>query len=141
MTRLAASEAVAALRDALHIARERMRFRARAQSARVQELWPLYVASVEATPHRWALRVWNRLYSRASDACLERSLQLVALLRRQGREAEIVIGFRRDPDGRLSGHAWVEGADVPSDAVGHMPVLRLKAPPEGNGAELFVSGI
>jgi hypothetical protein len=54
-------------------------------------------------------------------------LQLAAILRRQGREAEVVIGFRRTAEGRFLGHAWVEDAGVPADDAGHMPVLRLTA--------------
>jgi hypothetical protein len=61
-------------------------------------------------------------------------LQLAAILRRQGREAEVVIGFRRTADGRFVGHAWVEGAGVPRDDAGHLPVLRLTA--GSDGAEL-----
>jgi hypothetical protein len=138
MTRLSA---LSGLRDALRLARDHLRFRTYAQSARVQELWPIFKEGGDVTPQRWALRVWHRLYSRSSDACLERSLQLAALLRRQGRDAEIVIGFRHTPDGGLAGHAWVESEGVPRDAAGHVAVLRLKAPSEGGIAGLFASGI
>jgi hypothetical protein len=44
--------------------------------------------------------------------CLTRSVALQALLRRQGVEAELRIGVRRE-DGRLHAHAWVEHAGVP----------------------------
>lgn len=44
--------------------------------------------------------------------CLTRSLALQALLRRQGVEADLRIGVRRE-DGRLQAHAWVEHAGVP----------------------------
>ena len=44
--------------------------------------------------------------------CLTRSLALQALLRRQGIEADLRIGVRRE-DGLLRAHAWVEHAGVP----------------------------
>ena len=44
--------------------------------------------------------------------CLTRSLALQALLRRQGIEADLRIGVRRE-DGLLHAHAWVEHAGVP----------------------------
>lgn len=102
----------------------------------MQELWADGQSSAHNARRRWALRVWHRFYSNSSDACLERSLQLAAILRRQGREAEVVIGFRRTADGRFVGHAWVEGAGVPCDDAGHLPVLRLMAA-GGDGAQLL----
>ncbi len=44
--------------------------------------------------------------------CLPRSLALKALLRRQGDEADLRIGVRRDA-GRLLAHAWIEQAGAP----------------------------
>jgi hypothetical protein len=131
--------AVSALLEALELAFGRVRFRLRAESARVQELWPDGQGRGEVARLRWALRLWHRLYSRSNDACLERSLQLAAILRRQEREAEIFIGFRRTADGRFVGHAWVEGAGVTRDDAGHVPVLRLTAAPGRYGAELLES--
>lgn len=55
---------------------------------------------------QWALRLWRALYNRPSANCLERSLQLVALLRRHGRPVKLAMGFRKQGDEML-GHAWV----------------------------------
>lgn len=44
--------------------------------------------------------IWRR-------TCLRRATVLAALLRREGREAEVVIGVRRSPGGELEAHAWV----------------------------------
>lgn len=46
--------------------------------------------------------------------CLPRSLALKALLRRQGAEADLRIGVRRDA-GRLLAHAWIEQDGTPVD--------------------------
>jgi hypothetical protein len=60
----------------------------------------------------WAVDAASRLVP--GPACLSRALAAQALLERRGHRAELRIGFRREPDGRLAGHAWVEtaGADV-----------------------------
>jgi Transglutaminase-like superfamily len=136
VTGLARPSRLSALLEVLRVARGHMSFRGRAESARVQELFDGARGSSEVTRQHWALRVWHRLYSRSSDACLERSLQLAVILRRQGREADVVIGFRPGPDGRLLAHAWVEGVGVPCDAAGHVPVLLLKMVSGGDGADL-----
>jgi hypothetical protein len=44
--------------------------------------------------------IWRR-------TCLRRSAVLVALLRREGRDANVVIGVRRSEEGALEAHAWV----------------------------------
>jgi hypothetical protein len=44
--------------------------------------------------------IWRR-------TCLRRSAVLVALLRREGCDARVVIGVRRSEDGALEAHAWV----------------------------------
>lgn len=44
--------------------------------------------------------IWRR-------TCLRRATVLAALLRREGRQAEVVIGVRRDESGRLEAHAWI----------------------------------
>ncbi len=44
--------------------------------------------------------------------CLSRSLALRTLLHRQGDEADLRIGVRREED-RLKAHAWVEQAGTP----------------------------
>lgn len=131
------ADVVSALLEAVRAASWHARYRLRAESSRVQELWAEGQSSAKTASRRWSLRVWHRFYSDSSDACLERSLQLAAILRRQGREAEVVIGFRRTADGRFVGHAWVEGAGVPRDDAGHLPVLRLTAAARGDGAELL----
>ena len=45
--------------------------------------------------------------------CLPRSLALRALLRRHGVEADLLIGVRREEDGVLRAHAWIEDAGCP----------------------------
>ena len=58
--------------------------------------------------------------------CLRRAAVLASLLRRDGRDAEVVIGVRRAADGRLDAHAWLrcdgeepylESGDVATFAV------------------------
>ncbi len=44
--------------------------------------------------------IWRR-------TCLRRATVLAALLRREGLDAEVVIGVRRSPAGALEAHAWV----------------------------------
>lgn len=60
--------------------------------------------------------------------CLSRSLALRTLLHRQGGEADLRIGVRREED-RLKAHAWVEqaGAPVgePADTAGLFAPLEL----------------
>ncbi len=70
--------------------------------------------------------------------CLRRAAVLAALLRRDGRDADVVLGARRRADGELEAHAWVrcdgedpflEHGDVrsyralrtPSDPTSHDP--------------------
>jgi hypothetical protein len=57
--------------------------------------------------------IWNR-------TCLRRAAVLAVLLRREGRDARVIIGVRKSPAGELEGHAWVacDGVDPylePSD--------------------------
>lgn len=58
---------------------------------------------------RWAFRAQPWLQGR----CLQRSLVQLALLRRVGANARLVIGVRRptDADGAIDAHAWLETAD------------------------------
>jgi hypothetical protein len=78
------------------------------------------------SPERLAYHV-DRLLSSAPGVwrrtCLRRAAVLAALLRREGRAAEVVIGVRRAPDGGVEAHAWLrcdgtepflEGGDVGS---------------------------
>jgi hypothetical protein len=44
--------------------------------------------------------IWRR-------TCLRRAVTLAVLLRRDGRDAEVVIGVRRSPAGELEAHAWL----------------------------------
>lgn len=44
--------------------------------------------------------IWRR-------TCLRRATVLAALLRREGYQAEVVIGVRRDESGTLEAHAWI----------------------------------
>jgi hypothetical protein len=50
--------------------------------------------------------VWSR-------TCLRRAVVLAALLRREGRAADVVIGVRRSSAGELEAHAWLrcDGVD------------------------------
>lgn len=61
--------------------------------------------------------------------CLPRSLALQALLRRQGIEAELRIGVRREA-GELRAHAWVEQAGAP---VGEPADVELRFQPLAPG--------
>jgi hypothetical protein len=47
-------------------------------------------------------------------SCLRRTVVLAALLRRAGREAEVVFGVRRLPTGEFEAHAWLRaGGEEP----------------------------
>lgn len=50
---------------------------------------------------------------RAGHMCLRRSLLLWAWLRRRGHASTVRLGVRREPDGSLVGHAWVEWRGAP----------------------------
>lgn len=133
-----------------------LRFRQKAEIAIACALVPLLLELLPATrvlcliasvpprprdavpPERLALHV-DRLLLRAPliwhHTCLRRAATLVALLRRSGRDARVVLGVRRAETGELEAHAWVEcaGEDGPylergEDARGF---VRL----EGGGAE------
>ncbi len=54
---------------------------------------------------RRAPRPWHH-------SCLRRAVVLAALLRRAGRNAEVVIGVRRAPAGGFEAHAWLRCDDV-----------------------------
>jgi hypothetical protein len=41
------------------------------------------------------------------NTCLRRAVVLTALLRRAGRDAEVIIGVRRTSDGKVEAHAWL----------------------------------
>ncbi len=58
-----------------------------------------YASAVDRVLDRGAL-VWR-------NTCLRRAVVLTALLRRAGRDAEVVIGVRRSSDGRVEAHAWL----------------------------------
>jgi hypothetical protein len=62
------------------------------------------------SPQRLAYHV-DRLLSRAPGVwrrtCLRRAAVLAALLRRDGRVAEVVLGVRRGRDGGVEAHAWL----------------------------------
>lgn len=62
--------------------------------------------------------------------CLPRSLALQALLHRQGEEADLRIGVRREA-GRILAHAWIEQAGDPVEepaSVGAFAPLTLPEP-------------
>ena len=57
----------------------------------------------------------DRILARAPGVwrytCLRRAAVLAALLRRDGRDAEVVFGVRRRADGSLEAHAWLRCGD------------------------------
>ncbi|MFC4455996.1 lasso peptide biosynthesis B2 protein [Deinococcus sonorensis] len=59
---------------------------------------------------RRVTRLW---YPRSPGSCVPRSLATYRALVRRGYPAVYVSGVRRHPDGRIEGHAWVEGPDGP----------------------------
>jgi hypothetical protein len=61
----------------------------------------------------WAVDVASRALP--DGACLSRALTTQALLERRGCRARLAIDFRREPDGRLAGHA---GIALPEDVSG-----------------------
>lgn len=89
-------------------------------------------------PERLALHV-DRLLHRAPGlwryTCLRRAAVLAALLRRNGRAAEVVIGVRRALDGGVEAHAWLacDGEEPYLEPGGAGPVSgfeRLRAAAE-----------
>jgi hypothetical protein len=52
-------------------------------------------------------RVLDRAPLLWKNTCLRRAVVLAALLRRAGRDAEVIIGVRRTGDGRVEAHAWL----------------------------------
>ena len=52
-------------------------------------------------------RVLDRAPALWHHTCLRRAVILTALLRRAGRDAEVVMGVRRAAGGRLEAHAWI----------------------------------
>ena len=79
---------------------------------------------VEAAPARCAGAVERVLRLLPTDSrCLIRSLVLLALLRRRGIEARLVIGALSRP--RFAAHAWVEYRGTPLLAPGAAAAGRL----------------
>lgn len=66
--------------------------------------------SASPTPEQLAGAV-DRVLDRAPalwhQSCLRRAVVLTALLRRAGRDAEVVMGVRRAADSKLEAHAWI----------------------------------
>jgi hypothetical protein len=59
----------------------------------------------------WAVRAAARYVP--SGTCLPQALAAQFMLARQGHAARLRIGMARTEQGRVAGHAWVEGADGP----------------------------
>ena len=68
----------------------------------------------------WAVDVASR-YSPASQNCLARALTAKVMLARQGLSTQLRIGVRRDSEGELLAHAWVEAPE--GILIGNMPSL------------------
>jgi hypothetical protein len=75
---------------------------------RTSTAWPSHVAS-ESTIN--ALDYATCFYLRPVR-CLQRSVTLARLLRRNGISAEVIVGYRWEP---FCGHAWVEVEGRPID--------------------------
>ncbi len=67
----------------------------------------------EASLAEWVDRLLRRLPEPWRRSCLKRAIVLYYLLRRVGRPAELRIGVRRDPEGKLAAHAWLVRNGVP----------------------------
>lgn len=83
----------------------------------------------EFAPRELSAAVDRRLsFGRRRPTCLASALVLFRLLRRRGREAELVIGLPEDPLTHEA-HAWVEldGRDVgpPPGRNGHVELARF----------------
>ena len=84
-------------------------------------------------PERSAAAV-DRLLRRAPGpwrhSCLRRAVVLAALLRRSGRDAEVVIGVRRAPAGGFEAHAWLrcDGVEPYLEAEPLRSWMTLQAP-------------
>jgi hypothetical protein len=83
----------------------------------------------EFAPEELSAAVDRRLsVGRRRPTCLASALVLFRLLRRRGREAELVIGLPEDPSTHEA-HAWVEldGRDVgpPPGRNGHVELARF----------------
>lgn len=74
---------------------------------------PRHPAVDDAALARWVDRVLHALRGPWHHTCLRRAAVLYGLLRRAGRPVELVIGVRRDADGRVAGHAWLERDATP----------------------------
>jgi Transglutaminase-like superfamily len=85
----------------------------------------------------WAVRAVSRFIPGASN-CLVRALATQALLGRFGYRSELRIGVRKDPDGSLAAHAWLEsaGATVIGEfALGdYVPLEPPRSNPSGSTA-------
>jgi hypothetical protein len=73
----------------------------------------------------WAIDVATR-YIPASKNCLNRALTAKVLLARHGLSTDLRIGVRRNPEGELKAHAWVEAAG--GILIGNLPELSHYAP-------------
>jgi hypothetical protein len=78
---------------------------------------------------RWAMDKAQRVVPRAT--CLPQALAAEALLTRSGLAAELQIGVKKTPDGKLAAHAWVlsEGrivvGDLGTDLATYTPLPTL----------------
>jgi hypothetical protein len=81
------------------------------------------------------------LHGPANPNCLERSMTLWWLLRREGVDGELHIGARRDGP-RFAAHAWVElsGQVLNDDAEVHQHYARFDAPIAASEPETHTAG-
>jgi hypothetical protein len=96
---------------------------------------PRHVGERDAPPpHRaaWLVDAASR-HGPVRATCLERSLVLAALLRRQGIASRVQIGVRKSGSG-FEAHAWVEWqGEVLNDAAdvgAHYVIFAVDAPPK-----------
>ena len=102
----------------LHLARQHVGPRQRVQlMGRLGPARPVSPAHMAAVVHgvRWLTRL---LYPRSPGICVPRSLATYRALSRRGFPAVYVSGIRRTPEGRIEGHAWVEGPQGPLEEYG-----------------------
>jgi hypothetical protein len=85
-------------------------------------------ARVPAPPRlRWGTRAGvNVVLARLSPTCLERSLVLQRWLLAHGAAFDVVVGVRRDEEGVVFAHAWIDELDRPAEYAAYTVIHRLK---------------
>jgi hypothetical protein len=82
--------------------------------------------------------ILHRLPGPWRHTCLKRAAVLFHLLRRAGRPVQLLIGVRRESDGRLQAHAWLaRGGETYLEPNPEMPARHsvLATFPEGAGSQ------